>query len=83
MSAHSCSVGIAVGEPTGPGLPGPPWSTMVPLAARSSSPGPPSVMLNTTVFPVIVEGITYQLPDGMPCVGPYFQYCAPAGSVAG
>ncbi|MBN9340955.1 MAG: replication initiator protein A, partial [Comamonadaceae bacterium] len=52
-SAHSDSVGIAAGPPAGAAsaTPGPPWSTITPLAARSSSPTPPSWMVRVTVLP--------------------------------
>ena len=56
---------------------------IAPSAARSSSPRPPSVIVKTTVLPVIVAGSTYQPPTRLAGVGPYFQYCVPAGSAFG
>src|SRR5258706_5677217 len=56
---------------------------MVPLATRSSSPKPPSVMVKVAALPAIVAGSTYQCGVALPGAGPYFQYCAPTGSAAG
>ncbi len=63
---HCDIVGIEL-----PPEPGPPWSTIDPFAVRSSSPNPPSVMLNVTVFPVMTAGSTYQCGVELPGVGPY------------
>src|ERR1035438_10163488 len=63
------------------GAPGPPWSTMTPLVAlRSSSPGPPSVIVKVIVLPLTTAvGSVYQWGVVSAEVGPYFQYCVPAG----
>lgn len=79
VSAHCDSVAIEAAPIPPGGIPDPPWSTMVPLAARSSAPNCPSVMLKLAVLPVMVAGSAYQLAVGMLGVGLYFQYCAPAG----
>src|SRR5687768_2626792 len=69
-SIHAESVGTCLSAPP---MPGPPWSTIVPLAARSSSPRLPSVIENVMTAPANVAGSMYQLGVGLPGVGPYFQ----------
>src|SRR5260221_3251890 len=78
---HAESVGICC--ETTAGTPGPPWSTIVPLTVRSSSPSAPSVTVNVTMLPLTVAGSTYHWDVGMPGLGPYFQYRVPAGSADG
>lgn len=43
-----------------PGMATPLGSTMTPLAIKSSSPSPPSVMLKVTVLPSKLAGYAYQ-----------------------
>src|SRR5262249_46357698 len=59
-SANASSIHVeSVGMPVVP-MPGPPWSTMDPFAARSSSPAPPSTSVSVATLPEIVAAKMYQ-----------------------
>src|ERR1035437_9337121 len=76
---------MIVRSATAAGAAGPPGSTMMPLVAmRSSSPSPPSVIEKVTVLPMTTAvGSVYQWGVASAEVGPYFQYCVPAGRACG